>query len=236
MDVIAAYRDLGSYRGAAAICGTTPKTVKRIVEAHETGTVPERAARGHNYDDGGRARRRTHRSDQGTDLRPSGCCPPLERRAIRDPPGTCGDSSPRRRSPGGPNITGSFVQRSGHRATCSPSTGAPKDDLHVFCAVLAWSRVRFIAFADNERQDTTLALLAQCFEAIGGVPQVVLADRMGCLKGGVVANVVVPAPGYVAFAAALWVPAGLLRSGRSAVERDRREPRRLCEVRSHRRR
>ena len=32
-------------------------------------------------------------------------------------------------------------------------------------------------------------------------PAVVLADRMGCLKGGVVANVVVPAPGYVAFAA-----------------------------------
>jgi len=29
---------------------------------------------------------------------------------------------------------------------------------------------------------------------------VVLADRMGCLKGGVVANVVVPAPGYVRFA------------------------------------
>src|SRR3989304_5113128 len=27
------------------------------------------------------------------------------------------------------------------------------------------------------------------------------AGRMGCLKGGVVANVVVPAPGYVAFAA-----------------------------------
>jgi hypothetical protein len=25
----------------------------------------------------------------------------------------------------------------------------------------------------------------------------VLADRMGCLKGGVVANVVVPTPGYV---------------------------------------
>jgi hypothetical protein len=32
------------------------------------------------------------------------------------------------------------------------------------------------------------------------VPSVVLADRMGCLKGGVVANVVVPAPEYVRFA------------------------------------
>ena len=73
-------------------------------------------------------------------------------------------------------------------------------DLHVFCAVLAWSRVRFVRFAADESQATTLRLLAECFEALGGVPAVVLADRMGCLKGGVVANVVVPAPGYLAFA------------------------------------
>ena len=33
------------------------------------------------------------------------------------------------------------------------------------------------------------------------MPGKVLADRMGCLKGGVVANVVVPAPEYVRFAA-----------------------------------
>src|SRR5215210_3496840 len=61
MDVIAAYRDVGSYRGAAAICGTTHKTVKRIIEAHEAataaaagvvGVVPrlQRAPRTRNYD------------------------------------------------------------------------------------------------------------------------------------------------------------------------------------------
>ena len=33
------------------------------------------------------------------------------------------------------------------------------------------------------------------------MPGVLLTDRMGCLKGGVVADVMVPAPGYVAFAA-----------------------------------
>lgn len=75
-----------------------------------------------------------------------------------------------------------------------------KDGLHVFCAVLAWSRVRFVRFAADETQATTLALLAECLETLGGVPAVVLADRMGALKGGVVANVVVPAPGYAAFA------------------------------------
>jgi hypothetical protein len=73
--------------------------------------------------------------------------------------------------------------------------------LHVFCAVLSWSRWRFVRFAADESQATTLRLLAACFEAIGAVPAIVLADRMGCLKGGVVANVVVPAPGYVRFAA-----------------------------------
>jgi hypothetical protein len=72
--------------------------------------------------------------------------------------------------------------------------------LHVFCAVLAWSRFRFVRFADNERSETTLAMLAECFEELGGVPKVVLADRMGCLKGGVVANKVVPAAEYVRFA------------------------------------
>jgi hypothetical protein len=43
-------------------------------------------------------------------------------------------------------------------------------------------------------------LLVECFESLGGVPKVVLADRMGCLKGGVVANVVIPTPAYVRFA------------------------------------
>ena len=43
-------------------------------------------------------------------------------------------------------------------------------------------------FAADETAATTLRMLAECFEALGGVPKVVLADRMACLKGGVVAN------------------------------------------------
>lgn len=73
--------------------------------------------------------------------------------------------------------------------------------VHVFAAVLAWSRVRFVRFAAEESAATTMAMLAECFEVLGGVPSVVLADRMGCLKGGVVANRVVPTPDYVRFAA-----------------------------------
>ena len=37
-------------------------------------------------------------------------------------------------------------------------------------AVLAWCRVRFVRFADNDGADTTLVVLAQCFEVLGGVP------------------------------------------------------------------
>jgi hypothetical protein len=37
MDIIAAYREVGTYRGAAVMCGTTHKTVKRIIERAEAG-------------------------------------------------------------------------------------------------------------------------------------------------------------------------------------------------------
>ena len=72
--------------------------------------------------------------------------------------------------------------------------------LFVFCAVLAWSRWRFVYFADNIGSDATLAALAACFEELGGVPKTALTDRMGCLKGGTVAGVMVPTADYVRFA------------------------------------
>jgi hypothetical protein len=49
MDIISAYREVGSYHGAAKMCSTTPKTVKRVVEAaqrSEPRPPPE-----HNYDE-----------------------------------------------------------------------------------------------------------------------------------------------------------------------------------------
>jgi len=44
MDVVAAFRDVGTYRGAAEICGVDPKTVKRKVLAHEAGMLSEQRA------------------------------------------------------------------------------------------------------------------------------------------------------------------------------------------------
>src|SRR6478752_4521814 len=54
MDIISAYREVGSYRGAAAMCGTTHKTVRRVIEAHQISSRGEppasRVERGRNYD------------------------------------------------------------------------------------------------------------------------------------------------------------------------------------------
>ena len=198
MDVIAAYRELGSFRAAAAVTGTTHKTVKRIVEAAESGP-PEHKARGHNYHDVAdivRARvARTSGRISAKRLLP-------EARAA----GYGGSARNFRRL-----VAAEKEQwRRGNHRGRRPGVWAPgevlaidwgvESGLHVFCAVAAWSRFRFVRFADNERRTTTLSFLAECFETLGGVPKVVLADRMGCLKAGVVANLVVPVPDYVRFA------------------------------------
>jgi hypothetical protein len=47
MNIISAYRQVGSDRGAAELCGTTHKSVKRVVEKAEGGGSTPRACRGH---------------------------------------------------------------------------------------------------------------------------------------------------------------------------------------------
>lgn len=60
----------------------------------------------------------------------------------------------------------------------------PGTGILVSGAVLVWSRVGFVQFAHDETAVSTLSLLAEYFETLGGVPAKALADRMGCLKGG----------------------------------------------------
>jgi len=199
MDVIAAYRDVGSYRGAAEICGTTHKTVRRIIEAHEAGQLPGRRGRGHNFDQ-------------------------VKELVVQRVKATAGRISAKRllpaaRAAGYAGSARNFRRlvaqvkaawRQGQHRGRRPGVWTPGEVLiidwgvqagvHVFCAVSAWSRFRFVRFADNEKATTTLAFLAECFETLGGVSKTVLADRMGCLKSGVVANLVVPTPDYVRFA------------------------------------
>ncbi len=51
MNIISAYQQVGTYRGAAAICGTTHKTVKRVIERQDSGEpAPARRPRPANYE------------------------------------------------------------------------------------------------------------------------------------------------------------------------------------------
>jgi transposase len=200
MDIISAYREVGTYRGAAVVSGTTHKTVKRVIARHEAGGgVPVRGPRPHNYDAvadlvAGRVKASSGRISAKRLL-------PAAQAA-----GYAGSARNFRRLV----AERKRLWREEHHRGRRPAVWSPGEHLvidwgaegglHVFCAVLAWSRVRFVRFAADERSATTLAMLAECFEVLGGVPGKVLADRMGCLKGGVVANVVVPTAEYVRFA------------------------------------
>ncbi len=201
MDIISAYREVGTYRGAAQVAGTTHKTVKRVIARHEAGgAAPERARRGRNYD--GVADLAAARVKATKGRISAKRLLPAARAA-----GYAGSARNFRRLV----AEAKRAWRAEHHRGRRPAKWAPGEylvidwgsegGLHVFCAVLAWSRFRFVRFAADERAGTTLALLAECLEVLGGVPGTVLADRMGCLKGGVVANVVVPTPEYVRFAA-----------------------------------
>ena len=200
MDILAAYREVGSYRGAAAICGTTHKTVKRIVQRHNAGgAAPPRQDRGHNYDEVRALVTERVRVSRGR----------ISAKRLLPAARAAGyGGSPRNFRRLVAAVKAAW--RAGHHRGRRPAVWTPGDTLaidwgaegglHVFCAVLAWSRFRFVRFAADEKAATTLGLLAECLEMLGGVPSTVLADRMGCLKAGVVANVVVPAAEYVRFA------------------------------------
>jgi len=200
MTIISAYQDAGTYRGAAAICGTTHKTVKRVIERAEAGGArPATKERARNYEVvADLVVERVKKSNgriTAKRLLPAACTA-----------GYTGSARNFRRLV----ATAKKDWRAEHHRGRRPAIWSPGEHLvidwgsqggvHVFCAVLAWSRWRFVRFAADEKSATTLGMLGECFAELGGTPQVVLADRMGCLKGGVVANRVIPTGDYVRFA------------------------------------
>ena len=232
MDMIAAYTDVGSYRGAAALCGVDPKTVKRAVERAQRTEPPARANRPRNTDGVSDV---VAKRVEATEGRISAKRLLPEARAA----GFAGSARNFRRLVAAAKAEWRREHRRGRRPGVWPPGETLIIDwgsvgpLHVFCAVLAWSRVRFVRFAADETAQTTFAMLAECFEVVGGVPKVILADRMGCLKGGVVMNVVVPTPDYVRFAAHYRFRPDFW-AARPRVEGDGRTPGRLCEARPRR--
>jgi Integrase core domain len=200
MDIISAYAQVGTYRGAAALVGTTHKTVRRVIERTRTAEslAVVRAGGPKNFEV---AREVVAAKMASTDGRVSAKrLLPAARTA-----GYEGSDRNFRRL-----VAEERARWRAKRRVFRPWVPVPGEHvaidwgevgrLKIFCAVFVWSRWRFVRFATDMKADTTLRLLGECFEAAGGVPAVVLADRMGCLKGGVVANVVVPTGDYVRFA------------------------------------
>ena len=201
MDMHAAYQEVGSYRAAAEICGTTDKTVKRVVEAarrvEALGGGGE-AAVVHNYDP-------VSAIVAERVARTAGRITAKRLLPVAVAAGYTGSARNFRRAV----AEAKAEWRRDHHRGRRPGVWAPGDmlvfdwgeigPLFVFCAVLAWSRFRFVFFADNLRAETTMAALALCMETIGGVPKTLLTDRMGCLKAGTVAGLVIPTPDYVRF-------------------------------------
>jgi len=201
MNIVDAYRELGSYRAAARACGVDHKTVKAVVERAEGGeteVVRVSRPRAHNYDDvvdlvAQRVRKTRGRITAKRLLA-----------AARAAGYTGSDRNFRRL------VADAKRTWRRDRRTFRPWRPGPGEFLVIdygtwdgwkfFCAVLAWSRMRFVRFTRDERQPATLAVLAECFETLGGVPAVVLSDRLSCLRGPIVADRVVAHPNYVRFA------------------------------------
>jgi transposase len=201
MDIVAAFEQVGTYRGAAALCGTTHKTVRRVIEANRQGLPPERGRRPAKARNTDAVKPLIDEKVKGTDARITAKrLLPAARAA-----GYSGSARNFRRA-----VAEAKAQWRRRRRTYRPWLPVPGEHLvidwtteggwQVFCAVVGWSKFRFVRASRDQKATTTMALLAECFETIGGTPKVVLADRMGCLKGAVVANVMVPTPEYVRFA------------------------------------
>lgn len=167
MDINAAYREVGTYRGAAAICGTTPKTVKRIVEGAERETGAKVA---HNYDSVRDLVAQRVEKTQGRitakRLLPAAVAAGYTgsarnfRRLVADSKKTWRSENHRGRRPG--------VWEPGDMLVIDWGEIGP---LFVFCAVLGWSRWRFVFFADNLGEESTLTALAACLKNLAVSPR-----------------------------------------------------------------
>jgi hypothetical protein len=176
MNVVAVYQSVGSYRGAAALCGVDPKTVKRKVLAHQAGLLSDvRAARAvvPKNTDGVRGvivdRVRVQKG-RGSAKR----LLPIARAA-----GYSGSDRNFRRVVASVKrqVRGEIGRQQRRPAVWVPGEtlaidwGLLPNGLKVFCAVLCWSRIRFVRVARDETAASTFAMLAECFEQLGGSPR-----------------------------------------------------------------
>ena len=171
LDIIDAYQEVGTYRGAAALCGTTHKTVRRVVEAWRRGEHPEapRPEQPRNIDE---FRDLVAQRVDKTNGRISA------KRLLPAARAKGYDGSPRNFRRLVAEVKADW-RRS--RRIFRPWVPEPGQYLVIdwtehgrwkaLCAVEPWSRWRFVRFAADMRGETTLALLAECLVELGGCPR-----------------------------------------------------------------
>jgi transposase len=86
----------------------------------------------------------------------------------------------------------------GHVGTVVTSAG--RRPLYAFCAVLGWSRYRFVRFTTSQRFAVLASCLASCFEHLGGVPARVMFDNPKTVTTDLVAGQSVLNPDLVRLA------------------------------------
>ncbi len=123
MDMHAAYREVGSYRAAAEICGTTPKTVKRSVLAAQAAEKSETSVVEHNYDAVRDVVVERVERTKGK-ITAKRLLPIAQAAGYEGSPRTSAAWWPRSRLGGGPRTTEDADPASGRRATCWSLTGA----------------------------------------------------------------------------------------------------------------
>ena len=149
MEIVNAYELVGSYRGAAALCGTTAKTVRRVLERRVTGQVGRRPSPAR--------------------VRNTAVVLELIRQKVRASDGRISAKRllPTARTAGYTGSTRNFRRAVAEakaswkkqRRTYRPWVPVPGQYLvidwaqeagrNVLCAVLAWSHVRFVRFGPD---------------------------------------------------------------------------------------
>jgi transposase len=162
LDIINAYEETGSLRAAAALCGTTHKTVKRVLARREAGQRPGRRAPAPGL------------ADDFTDLifgkvrSTDGKITAKRLLPIARAAGYAGSARTFRRAvavakarwrrarrvyrPWTPEIGQHLLIDYG------TVTQGPNKGLKIFTAILPWSRWRFVRFTRDETLETTLRL------------------------------------------------------------------------------
>ena len=140
LDILSAYRELGSYRAAAALCGTTHRTVRHVVERQGRPPV-ERPPRPKTTDPLGVLIADRVRATDGR-ISAKRLLPTC--RAA----GYTGSARHLRRAVAAAKADWRRDRREYRPWQAVPGEhlaidGGSEGGLHVFCAVLVWSRVRF---------------------------------------------------------------------------------------------